>query len=270
MTLTAFEQDSTYYSILWSPKNLYRKAGIVQEGIFIVRCKNSVVLDSFLLQTKLYDSLGQVTRSENYQVNKLRTRSTYFYSGSKLDSMLQEELWLPAKLMHNYTYDGDDKLLFDVTFSGGKKTVQKRYVYNSRNQLSQLYTQVGNEPEYLSVQYIYRSDQLIQQIDYYSKAEAAENFSFLYNYSKADRTVTRFFQNPSNGQRIVDCIRTYNEERLITTINYPLRKMDWRPPGIHSRDEEIETTIYLANGMIAERQTKVNDQLRFIERHVYF
>ena len=265
-------QDSLYYSIFWTPKHAYQKAGVKQEGIFLYQFKNGVVKDSFLLQTKLYDSLGQVTRLNEYRGTNLRTRYRYFYSGFRLDSMLQEEVWLHVAIVHRYTYDAGGNLSLSQTYNGTRKTMQTRYVYNSFNQPVQIYQQLGNGPEWLSTKFTYRNDRLIQQIDYdFGKSEAAENFSYLYIYSNGTRTNNLYFRRMSEEKRFIDCIRTYNERgQLIERINPPLPKRDWLPAGMHPRnDEEVETLFYLANGLLSEVQTKRNNELIRTQKHFY-
>ncbi|HYO20753.1 MAG TPA: hypothetical protein VER36_00015 [Flavisolibacter sp.] len=265
-------QDSLYYSLLWTPKHAYSKAGVKQEGIFLYQFKNGVLKDSFLLQTKLYDSLGQVTRLDEYRGPRLKTRYHYFYSGSRLDSMVQAEVWLQATIIHRYAYDANGNLLLDQTFNRHRKTMQTRYVYNSFRQPIQIYTQIGDGAEWLSAEFKYRSDKLIQQIDYdFGKAEAADNFSYLYIYSNGTRTNTRYFRRASEEKRLIDCIRTYNQEgQLIEKINPPLPKSNWLPAGMHPRnEEEVETSVYLPNGMLLEVQTKRNNELVRIERRFY-
>lgn len=273
LLLSAHAQDSLHYSVLWTPTYAYQKAGVKQEGVFLHQYKNGVIQDSALLQVKVYDSLGRVLRSEDYRRSKLRTRYTYFYSGSQLDSMLQEEIWLRAKIVHRYSYDRNSNLILKQTFRGNRKMVQERYVYNNFHQPLQVYRQIGNSPEIKINEYKYRNDRLIQQIDHWFEGnDAKDNFFYLYTYSKNNRISTRSFQRKPEEKRFIDCIKTYNErDQLIEKIDPPFPKLAWIPPDIHPRPEEIvETYFYHSNGMLAEVQTKINDQLVAVRKHIYF
>ena len=270
--LEATAQDSVYYSVLWTPTHSYQRAGVKQEGVFWHSYKNGVLQDSFLLETKTYDSLGQLLRLDDYQRNKMRTRFQYHYSGRRLDSIVQEEIWLSAKIIHRHSYDDNGNLLGKQTFSRGRKTVQERYVYNNVNQLFQIYRQISDGPEMLVSEYKYRNDRLMQQIDYlYESSNAANNFSYIYAYANGNRTATKLFQRMGKEKRLIDCIRTYNEQmQLVEKINPPLPKTDWLPPDVYPRSEEfVETFVYHSNGMLAERQVRVNDKLVAVEKHVY-
>lgn len=266
-------QDSLFYSPFWTPKHLYRQAGIRQEGVFHYLYKEDVLRDSVLLQVFLYDSLGQMVQQQDYFRNRLRTRFTYFYTGYRMDSMVQEEPWLPAALLHKYAYDSAGNMALQETFNQGKKTVQQRFVYNRHRQPVQRFTQVENGKEYLSAQYTYRPDHLVQQIDFlFSVANRDDNFSCIYTYDKAGQTATKLFQRAGNDRRFIEWKKTFNAGlQMVEKISPPLFGSAWLPPHLHSRnDEEVETSVYLPNGMVSERQRKVNDKLYSVEKHVYF
>jgi hypothetical protein len=272
-SLTAIHaQDSLSYSVFWTPRHLYQNAGVKQEGVFAYFFKKGIPKDSILLQTKVYDSLGQVVRFDTYRFNRLATRYQYYYSGTVLDSMVQQEYWLKARLVHRYEYDANGNLIVSTTYNGRKKTIQERYVYNAHNQPLALYRQLEEKPEVLAMRYTYRNDRRLRQIDYYFTGTApADNFSYLYSYADGELTSTRFFQRMSGEKRFIDCIKTYNAKwQLITQINPPLRKKEWLPPNEHPRpEEEVETFLYLPNGLLSEKQVSRNDELLWVEKHFY-
>ena len=270
-TLSANAQDSLHYSVFWAPTHAYQKAGVKQEGVFLYRYKKGILSDSLIQQSLVYDSLGRVVRSEDYQRNKLLRRYHYFYSGSQLDSLEQDELWLRAKLVHRYSYDEAGNLILKQVFNGKRKTIQERYVYNSFRQPLKLYLQIENLPEELVTEFSYRKDRLIQQIHHWFEGSAASDFSYLYTYPDDGRSSKRFFQRRTEEKRFVDCFLTYNEKnQLVEKIIPPLPK-SVRPPEGHSRPEEVvETYSYYPNGMLNEVQTKINDQLISVRKHIYF
>lgn len=267
-------QDSLYYSVLWKPEAAYRKAGVREEGVFLYVYKNEKLLDSLLVQARVYDSLGRLVREKLFVSNRLRTRRSYHYTGYQLDSMVQEEPWLPATVVHKYSYDAAGNLLLEQTFNRGRRTTQTRNVYNAANQLTAVYTQWSDEKEFRAIEYRYRPDRLIQQIDYFFReAETTKNYSLLYTYADGGRTATRSYQRAGDDRRYIDCIRTYDgQDRLIETVRPPLRRASWLPPYLgHGRQEEYtETCFYLENGLLSEVHTFRNGKLTGKEKHLYF
>ena len=264
-------QDSTYYYAFWEPTQNYQRAGVKQEGAVLYNYKNNVIKDSFLLYTKLYDSLGRTTRLDEYRGNKRRTRWLYYYSGTVLDSVVQEEVWLKGPIVHRYSYNNNGQLSLEQASYGNIRTAQLRYVYNHANQLLQIYRQLGNGLEELTTEYIYRKDRLIQQINHFQKMHSANRFSYLYSYDIPTNTTTKLFEKEPGSKRLIDCIRIYNAAgQLVEKINPPLPKNSWLPPDIHPRTEEnVERYFYLPNGMLSEKQVSVNDKLVRVEKHLY-
>jgi hypothetical protein len=272
-TLNAFTQDSLYYSVQWKPTFTYQKAGVQQEEIFGYRYKDGILQDSLLLNRNLYDSLGQLIRMDVYYSSILIARHQYFYSGNRLDSMTQEEIWTKPKFIHRYSYDANGNLSLKETFYKSTKTLQERYVYNSNNQLLQTFQKMDRGPEILINEYKYRNDRLIQQIDYLFEGRGSrDNFSYLYIYTNRTRTTTKFFQRSGKEKRLIDCIQTYNEKgQLLEKVNPPLLVKEWLPPGTHPRlDESVETYSYHQNGLLAEVRAKVSDRLVWVRKHFYF
>lgn len=264
-------QDSLYYFALWKPEHLYRTTGTRQEGIFLHLFRNGQAVDSLLLQTKVYDSLGRLVRQQNFQRNKVRTRFTYFYAGNRPDSMVQEEIWLPATLVHRYRYDNKNNLLLQQTFNGAVQTVQTRYVHNNTGQLLQVFTQLSGAKEYLSLQYTYRPDRLVQQVDHFFPENPHNNYSLLYTYTNGTRTAIRSFQRMNDTKRFIDFIRTYNDRgQLVEEISPPFRRNSWLPPGYHGRvEEEVGRLVYLPNGLLLEAQVSRDSHLVWTEKHIY-
>ena len=265
-------QDSSYYFPLWTPEYQYQKAGVIQEGIFYYRYKNGVLSDSTLAETIFYDSLGRIIKQNQYKASKLFTSLAYHYSKNGLDSIVLQYKWLPVKIVQQYTYDTSGRISLQETLSNGKKTMQKRYAYNSFSQLSECYTQVTGQQEVLAEKYYYRSDKLLQKAEYFgNKSAPSENYSLFYGYTNNKRTVTHSFQLLDDDKRYVDCIKTYNGARkLVEKVNPPLRKGRWLPLHTSPRkEEEIETMIYLENGLLFERQIRRNEKLVLVERHFY-
>lgn len=234
--------------------------------------------DSFLSQVNIYDSLGQVTRMDLYRASRLATRHKYFYTGNQLDSMQQEELYIPqilkltGKLVHRYRYDEAGNLIIKETFNGDAKAIQERFVYNSSNQLVQAYQKIWNDPEVLMNEYSYRNDRLIQRVRVsFQDLKENESFFILYGYTKENRTTTTTYQREGDEKRLIDCIKIYNEKgQLLEKINPPFPKSGWLPPEVHRRlEESVETYFYHPNGMVAEVHTKINNKLVTVRKHFY-
>lgn len=272
LTVCLFAQDSTYFSVLWTPKDLYKKAGVKQEGVFLYFYKNDAIYDSALLQIKLYDSQGRVTRQHDYKSNKIRVKYAHFYSGNLLDSTVEEQVWIPATIVHRYQYDDAGRLLITTTYNGREKTTQSRYVYNSLGQPSDFYVEMGGK-ELLARKYTYQPDNnLIKQIDYFfSKDENEENFSYLYTYEDNNKKTTRIIQRDRGRKRTVDCIRTYNEQQqLLKQIRFSPNHPKTKAPKANATEIELEElSIYLPYGLLDKREFRANGTLTQLEKHFY-
>jgi|GEM_PF-4617210 len=154
--ISGYAQDSLYYSMLWKPTFTYRRAGVIDEEVFGYRYKDGVFQDSVLLHRNLFDSLGQLIRMDVYHGSILRARHQYFYSGNRLDSMIQEGIWIKPKITHRYSYDTSGNLALLEIFHGAAKSRQERYTYYGNNQPFQTFQKLDRRPETLISQYKYR------------------------------------------------------------------------------------------------------------------
>lgn len=271
MSLSTSAQDSIYYSTLWKPDYRYFKTGTKQEGIFLYWQRTKKAIDSLLLQTKAYDSLGRLLRQQNFQLNRLRSRFNYYYTGNRLDSMIQEEFWLSETVVHKYFYDSTGNLIQEQTFNDGQETTQTRFVYNKLNQLVQVFTRVGKGKEELTTQYSYRPDQRLQQVDIYFPEDPFHNYSLFYTYADTERTITCSFQRAKSSKRLIDFIRTYSSKgQLLEEILPPFPRRGWLPPGYHARGEEEKRVFqFKENGLLQQMEATVGNNTIWIQKHVY-
>lgn len=262
-------QDSTYYSVLWTPTYVYRAAKISEEDVFAFQTLGKSSNDSVLIQRTFYNTLGRIVKQENYLSSELSSRIQNFYS-DKLDSSF-EEGFSANRIVHTY-YQHDKK----GNLSTKKEVITPgddvgwRYGYNDANQLVALYKQVGNRSEYLAASYTYLSNHLVEKIRYYDTA-GKEYFTYLYKYKGQKEFVTTVFAQGPHYSPIVERVRTYNKEGQLLKRETETDQLGPNPfGGFQMTKGQIEEDFYyLPNGLLKEKTTKKDGETVRVERHVY-
>jgi YD repeat-containing protein len=265
-----FAQDSSFYKIGWTPKHLYKKAKITQEGIYNYKIKEGFPVDSSLFQVNFYDTSGNLIKLQSYRANKLSERITYYYTTTILDSSKEELFTLPATIIQQYTYDSFGNLILQNTLGVGRQhTVENKYYYNSRTQLLQIYTRYGSEELFLSGNYQYNYTNLIDRIDFlFDKKNKENNYSYIYEYADSSRTATRYLLSWKGKEKLLDCTRIYDEKsRLIKKISPYVEKQIVPRKSEVKLGDTVEEFIYYPNGTLYEWKTTLNNKLLRLQRH---
>lgn len=265
-----FAQDSTYYSVLWTPPRLHGKAGIRHERVMQYRYQYESVKDSTLLEEIYYDSLGRALMQEFYRDGRLYATTVNLYNGNRLQHSVTDWPGLPDTTVTKYNYDSLERLHTVITFKNGTQTTQTRYVYNQYNQPTAWYRRTGTGKEVLWARYHYRPDRLVERIDVFESDGQRLDFSHLYGYNLKKHVTTRW-REAGQGGSYVDCVRTYNTEGQLVRKTSPLQGAAGNTASgfrLEIRDE-IEKLFYLPNGLLRERHMYHNRRLAAIEVHLY-
>jgi len=256
-------------------KPILLKNNIAKETIyeFVSLKKNA---DSTKSKTIDYDKAGDIINVQNFYNNILTFNADYYYtSDKKLHQIIKESYSSKFYRIFEYEYDSLGNELREYNYNKDTTNIiLNAKLYNSKNQISELYIKNNNDSIRLEKKYSYNDAGILVNIDEFNnKKEIMSTYTYIVdstnNYTKA------YYQSKEN--------KNQNEEfvfdklyRCIKIMGYALQPISYINDSdntIYKREikilPKVEEFEYNENGTLYLSTEKIDNKITKVRKHYY-
>ena len=215
--------------------DIIRSHNILKEEIYQYSFHKDKIKDSSLVKINYYDTLGnQITVIQDPNllpiiIHKLPEGSVTTYSyqydkKGKLIKQVSENPFLFGQINIEYEYDSAGNIAFVFYYNKDTTTLKtERRIYNSKQQVEDVYTKIGNSEFYNSAQYFYEeTGKLISESIFDSKGKIL--FSHYYQDGE-DPGKKMIYVEMNNNRRLQKVIFYDNHKRRIKETTDPKEEL---------------------------------------------
>lgn len=252
---------------------LIRKNRINKESLYYYLYTNKKLRDSIHIDSREYDSIGNVIKTGNVNGYNAFTTIRYEYNeDSSIHRVFTDLPYYKAQTqIKEYTYDsiGNIEMIFTYSKDTTYVVMEKR-VYDENHKLSSTFEKAGKYDFHLKSRFYYSEDGLSQKVENYTSKEVLDKSYITERDTAANKTTT--YIEDKNGKHLIKIASFDSLGRLIKltgsgTEDFYKWAWTFKPKTInHSADLKF---IYNPDGTLFETDVFVDNDMTQIYRHYY-